>query len=448
MATYRPHRYQQDAFDFVEATPKCMLAMEMGLGKTVVAATAFAGWLRSLMVRQVLVVGPKRVVEHVWPRELAKWNHLRHLTTSVITGALADRIQAARTPADVHLVNRENLVWLAAHYARSRKPWPYDCVILDESTSFKNRDSRRWQAMEWALPWVRRLVLLTGTPISNSHADLWAQLALIDGGKRLFPTITAFRHHACAEDPHTGKWKPRDDAAKRWIEAQVSDVVLSMRAADWLDMPELLTIDVPVVLPAHAKAAYREMQRLMQVELQGQTITAVNAGAKAGKLAQMAGGAVYDEDGTARLVHDAKLDALEELIEGLGDEPAIVSYVYKHELKRLQDRFPQGRRSSDPGALDAWNRGEVPILWLQAGSDGYGLNLQDGGRHLIWYTLPYGKLDDYLQTIARLWRQGQKRGVICHRLLAEGTIDAHVERLLAANGNDLAAFMQAMLRTA
>ena len=446
MTDYQPHRYQQDALDFVEATPKCMLAMEMGLGKTVVTATAFAGWLRDLMVRRVLVVGPKRVVEHVWPRELSKWAHLRHLSTAVITGSVADRVRAASSPAPVHLVNRENIAWLAANYARNRKPWPYDCVVIDESTSFKSRDARRWQAMAWASKWIQRMVLLTGTPISNSHADLWAQMLLIDGGKRLFPTISAFRHHACVENPHTGKWVPRDDAAKRWVESQVSDVVLSMRAADWLDMPDLLTIDVPVVLPQPAKVAYKEMVRLMQVELDGQTITAVNAGAKAGKLAQMAGGAVYDEDGMARQVHDAKLDALEELIEGLGGEPAIVSYVYKHELKRLQDRFPQGRRSSDPGALDAWNRGEVPILWLQAGSDGYGLNLQDGGRHLIWYTLPYGKLDDYLQTVARLWRQGQKRSVICHRLLAEGTIDSHVERLLATKGADLAAFMQALLR--
>ena len=445
---YRPHPYQRDAEDFIEKTPRCMLAMEMGLGKTVVTATAFSRWLHEFEARQVLIVGPKRVVENVWPREFQKWEHLRHLQTATIVGAEVDRVRAANSPAPIHLVNRENVAWLAARYAAKRKPWPYDCVIVDESGSFKDRASRRWQALDWAKRWIRRLVLLTGTPLSNSHVDIWAQMALIDGGKRLFPTITAFRHHACKQDFDGQRWLPRDDAAKRWIEAQVADVVLSMRAKDWLQMPELLTIDVMVPLPEVAKARYREMARKMTVDLSGTTITAANAGVKAAKLAQMAGGAVYDEAGAAIDLHSAKLDALEDLIEGLGGEPTIVSYVYKHELKRLQARFPEGRASSEPGVLDAWNRGEVPILWLQAGSDGYGLNLQDGGRHLIWYTLPYGKLDDYLQTIARLWRQGQQRGVICHRLLAEGTIDAHVERVLALKGQDLADFMRAMIRDA
>lgn len=444
---YTPHQYQQTAEQFLHETPRGMLAMEMGLGKTVVTATAFAKWLQWVEARRVLVVGPKRVVENVWPRELEKWDHLRGLSASVITGAEADRMRALKAPADVHLINRENVAWLAGMYARARKPWPFDCVVVDESGSFKNRDSTRWKALDWASRWIRRLVLLTGTPLSNSHVDIWAQMALIDRGKRLFPTISAFRHHACRKDHEGHRWLPKDDAAKRWVEQQVADVVLSMRAVDWLDMPELLVIDVPVPLPETARDAYREMVRKFQVELAGQTITAANAGAKAGKLAQMAGGAVYDEDGQARHVHDAKLEALDELIEGLGGEPAIVSYVYKHELGRLRARFPQGRSSSEPGVIDAWNRGEVPILWLQAGSDGYGLNLQDGGRHLIWYTLPYGKLDDYLQTIARLWRQGQRRGVICHRLLAERTIDSHVEQVLKLKGADLADFMQAMLRS-
>lgn len=444
---YTPHPYQQTAEDFIESVHRCMLAMEMGLGKTVVTATAFHRWLMQLCARQVLVVGPKRVVENVWPREFQKWDHLRDLTYATITGSESDRVRAAQSPALVHLVNRENLAWLAARYVGRGKRWPYDCVVVDESGSFKSRDSRRWQALHWARKSIRRLILLTGTPVSNSHVDLWAQMALIDGGQRLFPTITAFRHHACREDVGAHRWLPKDDAAKRWIEAQVADVVLSMRATDWLDMPELLTIDVQVPLPERAMVAYREMVKEMQAEVAGEVITAANAGAKAGKLAQMAGGAVYDASGVPQQIHEAKLDALEDLVEGLGGEPTIVAYIYKHELTRLRARFPQGRSSSEPGALDAWNRGEVPILWLQAGSDGYGLNLQDGGHHLIWYTLPYGKLDDYLQTIARLWRQGQRRGVVCHRLLAEKTIDAHVERILRLKGQDLADFMRAMLRS-
>lgn len=448
MTIYAPHSYQQTAEEFIDSTPRCMLAMEMGLGKTVVTATAFSRWLRTLDARRVLVIGPKRVVEHVWPREFQKWDHLRGLSISIITGSLADRILAAKTPADVHLINRENVAWLAAVYARAKKPWPYDCVVVDESGSFKNRSSRRWQALDWASKYIRRMILLTGTPLSNSHVDIWAQAHLIDGGRRLFPTLTAFRHHACKEDHATDKWVIRDDAAKRWVEGQVKDVVLSMRANDWLDMPELLTIDVEVPLPEEGRRAYLQMLREMQAELEIETITAINAGSKAGKLAQMAGGAVYDADGQSHVIHDAKLEALDELIEGLGGEPTIVSYVYKHELARLRARFPQGRASSEPGALDAWNRGEVPILWLQAGSDGYGLNLQDGGRHLIWYTLPFGKLDDYLQTVARLWRQGQRKSVICHRLLAQDTIDSRIAQLLETKGADLVAFMRAMIREA
>ena len=275
---YTPHPYQQTAEDFIESVHRCMLAMEMGLGKTVVTATAFHRWLMQLCARQVLVVGPKRVVENVWPREFQKWDHLRDLTYATITGSEADRVRAAQSPALVHLVNRENLAWLAARYVGRGKRWPYDCVVVDESGSFKSRDSRRWQALHWARKSIRRLILLTGTPVSNSHVDLWAQMALIDGGQRLFPTITAFRHHACREDVGAHRWLPKDDAAKRWIEAQVADVVLSMRAADWLDMPELLTIDVQVPLPERAMAAYREMVKEMQAEVAGEIITAANAG--------------------------------------------------------------------------------------------------------------------------------------------------------------------------
>jgi SNF2 family DNA or RNA helicase len=364
----------------------------------------------------------------------------------MITGDKASRIAALRQDADVGIINRENLQWLAAGYVNARKPWPFDTVIVDESAGFKSPDAIRWKALAWARPHIHRLVLLTGTPITNGHEDLWAQLYLIDKGQRLFPTVTAFRDYACTFDFKANKFTVRDEPMKQWIHDQIRDVVLPMRAEDWLDMPELLTIDVPVALPASARKAYDQMVKDFIIEVGEVGIEAVNTAAKAGKLAQIANGAVYDAEGAWHPIHDAKLEALEELIEAAGGEPVMVCYAFKHDLARIKARFPASswRSVKEPGAVDAWNRGEVPILLLHAASAGEGLNLQDGGRHIVWFGPTYS-LKDYKQTVARLWRQGQRNRVICHRLLGVDTIDYGIVDILNGKATGLAELMRDLL---
>lgn len=447
MTTYRPHGYQEDAEQFLHDTPFCMLAMEMGLGKTVVTATAISKWIRYLEARRVLIIAPKTVALNTWPGELRKWDHLKGLRVSYILGTREQRISGLRADADVYVINRENVQWLCAGFLNAGRPWPFDTVIVDESTGFKSPDAVRWKALAWARPYIRRLVELTGTPLTNSHADLWSQIYLLDGGQRLFPTITAFRNYACKLDYASDKWVIAGQEMKQWVQDRVRDIVLPMRAKDWLDMPELLTIEVPVRLPDAARKLYDKMLDDLTIELRsGQIdITAVNSAVLVGKLAQISNGAIYDEDGAVHHIHDAKLDVLEDLIEAAGGESVMVAYRFKHDLARLTKRFPQAVNVKAPGAIDAWNRGDIPILLLHSASAGHGLNLQDGGRHLIWFGPTYS-LEEDKQTIARLWRQGQRNNVIVHRILGEDTVDYDILDILNGKDRDLAGLMADLLR--
>ena len=446
MATFSPHPYQDAAIQFALEKPACMLAMEMGLGKTVVTATVLARLLAHCEVRRVLVVGPKRVMTHTWPAELRKWDHLRHLRIAHLTGNEPERVRGLQTHADIWLVNRENLKWLAGGYQRAGIRWPFDCVVIDESTSFKSQASKRWEAMAWARPMVRRIIELTGMPVTNSHMDLWAQLYLLDGGERLFPTITAYRDYAFDQNYNGYGWVLKGGDTAEWIHNRISDIVLPLRAADHIAMPELRVIDIPVPLPGSARVIYNKMLAEFTAEVEnGETVTAVNAAVKVGKLAQIANGFTYGEDGQIHDIHSAKLDALEELLEAAGTEPMMVCYTFKADLARLQKRFPHGRSVNEKGAIDAWNRGEIKLLWLHPASAGHGLNLQDGGHHMVWYGLTYS-LELYQQTIARLYRQGQKSMIVfIHRLMGEDTIDYGIAEVLSGKGTNLAMLMRALI---
>lgn len=438
MLEYQPHGYQERAAQFIIDTPGCGLFIDLGLGKTVTTLTAMATLLGQCEVRRLLVIAPKRVADHTWPAEVTKWAHTRHLRVVNITGTPKQRARALGARADVWLVNRENVVWLVKTLGQR---WPFDAVVIDESTSFKDSSTARWKALRKVRGLIRRMVLLTGTPISNGLLDLWAQLYLIDGGQRLGRTFTGFRDAWFSADYMGYKWTPKA-GAQAAIESRVADVVLTLRAEDWLQMPDKIEVDVPVELPPDVLRAYRTLEREGLLELAGGEVTAASAAALANKLAQAAAGCLYDEQRRGLVLHDAKLDALDELLEAAGG-PVLVAYSFRTDVDRIKARHQHAREAREDGAIDAWNRGEVPLLLIHPASGGYGLNLQHGGRHLVWFGLTWS-LEQYLQTNARLHRQGQRHTVIVHRLVCRGTIDQRIADLLAGKHTSLAALMRAL----
>jgi SNF2 family DNA or RNA helicase len=434
---FDPHPYQQRALDFALAGSG-LLALSMGLGKTSVTLTAIQTLLARCDVRRALVIAPKRVAEHTWPAEARKWDHLKSLRLVTVLGTARERLRALDTPADVHVINRENLPWLVVHCGAD---WPFDLVVIDESTSFKDRSTQRWKALRKVLPSIARVLLLSGTPAPNSLLDLWAQIYLIDRGARLGRSFTAFRERWFESDFMGYTWALRA-GSETAIHALVDDVMLSMRAEDWLDLPERIDVTVPLSLPPLAAQRYRTLQRDYLLELPAGEISAPNAAALVNKLLQAANGTVYDAGGTWHHLHDAKLDALEDLIEAAG-EPVLVAYQYRADLDRLLTRFPQAKEVRWPGVIDAWNRREVPVLLAHPASAGHGLNLQAGGRHVIWFGLTWS-LEQYLQFNARLHRQGQTGRVIVHHLVAQDTADALVMAALTRKAVNLNALLDAL----
>lgn len=431
---YHPHTYQTRLKDFIIANRYAFLTVDMGLGKTVTTLTAIRELLEDyLEAQRVLVIAPKSVAENTWTSECEKWDHLKHLRVSVAMGDERRRIKALTTPADIYVINRENVEWLV----NSSLGWPFDTVIIDESSSFKNPQARRFKALRKVRPRIRRMVLLTGTPSPNGHMDLWSQLWLIDMGARLGHTLSAFRSRYFRPGRSNGHvvydWILRPGAADE-ISAKISDVTVSMKAEDWLEVPDLIETDVRIALsPAEAKA-YKDFERDQLVNLDGKDIEALTAAALTGKLLQFTGGAMYDTEHGWHVVNDVKLRALEDIMEATGDEPVLVFYQYRHELTRLQERFKDLNPvpfSGEPEILRDWNSGRIRMLLCQPASVQYGLNMQQGGRVLVWYT-PTWNLEQYQQANARLHRQGQNRPVLCYRLLCEGTVDT---RVLSALGS-------------
>ena len=438
-----PHAYQARAIDWVLDRTAAALWLGMGLGKTVVTATAVRQLLDQCMVERVLVVAPKRVAAHAWPGELAKWVRFGGLTWTVIEGDARERARRIREPTDVHLIGRELLPWLVEDWEASGG-WPYDMVVIDEASGFKDPDTRRFKALKRVRPQVERLVELTGTPAPNSLLELWPQVYLLDRGARLGRAFSAFREVWFESDYMGWRWTPRPGAEAE-IQRRVEDLALTLKAEDWLALPERVDRVLPVPLPAEARARYRRLERELVLELGEARISAVNAGVLAGKLLQAANGALYAEDGEWHRLHDAKLDALEDLLEAAAGEPVLVAYAYRSDRERLLARFPQAVELRAAGAIDAWNRGEVPVLLAHPASGGHGLNLQAGGRHVVWWGLTWS-LELYQQLTARLHRQGQTRPVLVHHLVAEGTLDETVMAALAGKAATQDGLLEAVKR--
>lgn len=439
---YKPHNYQQFATDFILNQSICCLMLDMGLGKTVITLTAL--WqlaLDSFDVSRVLVIAPKRVAEDTWPKELAKWEHLTGLTSSLVLGSAAERKAALQKKAFLYIINRENVAWLVKnHY------WDFDMVVIDELSSFKSNKAERFKAMKKVRPMITRIVGLTGTPAPNTLLDLWPQMYLMDMGQRLGRFIGGFRDRFFLPDKRNREiiysYKPREGAEDA-IYALISDICISMKAADYLDMPERIDNRIEVSMSPKERKLYDTFQKDMVLSIGDEELDATNAAALSNKLLQMANGAVYGEDKKVIPIHDRKLDALEDLVEAANGKPLLVAYWYKHDLQRIKARFKNARCIDTAKDIDDWNAGKIPLALIHPASAGHGLNLQDGGCTIVWFGLTWS-LELYQQLNARLWRQGQKHTVVIHHIVTKGTHDEDVMRALENKDTRQSALIEAV----
>lgn len=434
MAHFLPHNYQQYSIDRILDTPAIGLFLDMGLGKTVITLTALYQlkyWRASM--RKALVIAPKKVAESTWSKEQSKWDHLRALRVSVVLGTESQRLRALEAPADVYVINRENTQWLVSMYGQE---WPFDVVVLDESSSFKNHQAKRFRALKMVRPKIQRIIELTGTPSPHGLTDLWAQLYLLDGGARLGRTISTYREMFFVPDKRNRttifSYAPKDGAADA-IYRLISDICISMKSEDYLQLPDLIYDDIPVKLDDKAQRAYDSMERDMLLEVDDETVTATTAATLTGKLLQLCNGAVYSEDGEVIPVHDCKIEAFMETVEQLNGQHAIVYYYFQHDRDRilhaLRNSHLRVRVYKDARDETDWNEGRIDLLLAQPASCGYGLNLQYGGHHVIWFGLTWS-LEEYQQANKRLHRQGQPQPVIVHRLITQNGTDEDVVRSL------------------
>ena len=439
---YKPHNYQQFATDFILNQSICCLMLDMGLGETVITLTAL--WqlaLDSFDVSRVLVIAPKRVAEDTWPKELMKWEHLTGLTSSLVLGSAAERKAALQRKAFLYIINRENVAWLVKnHY------WDFDMVVIDELSSFKSNKAERFKAMKKVRPMVTRIVGLTGTPAPNTLLDLWPQMYLMDMGQRLGRFIGGFRDRFFLPDKRNREiiysYKPREGAEDA-IYALISDICISMKAADYLDMPERIDNRIEVSMSPKERKLYDDFQKDMVLSIGDEELDAVNVAALSNKLLQMANGAVYGEDKKVIPIHDRKLDALEDLVEAANGKPLLVAYWYKHDLQRIKARFKNARCIDTAKDIDDWNAGKIPLALIHPASAGHGLNLQDGGCTIVWFGLTWS-LELYQQLNARLWRQGQKHTVVIHHIVTKGTHDEDVMRALENKDTRQSALIEAV----
>lgn len=425
---YNPHNYQSFAAEFILEHPVCCLMLDMGLGKTVVTLSAL--WELALDyfdIGKVLVIAPKRVATDTWPRELSKWEHLTGLTASLVIGNREQREKALNCPAFLYIINRENVSWLVENFR-----WDFDTVVIDELSSFKSNRTERFKAMKKVRPLVHRVIGLTGTPAPNSLLDLWPEMYLLDMGQRLGRFITGYRERFFTPDKRNREivysYKPREGAEDA-IYSLISDICISMKAVDYLDMPERIDNRIEVEMSAKEKKIYDDFCRDMVVQIGDEELDAVNAGVLSGKLLQMANGAVYGDDRRVLPIHSRKLDALEDLVEAANGKPLLVAYWYKHDLARIREHFPEARCIDTSKDISDWNAGKVPLALIHPASAGHGLNLQEGGCTIVWYGLTWS-LELYQQLNARLWRQGQKHTVVIHHIITKGTHDEDVMKAL------------------
>lgn len=425
MPTFTPHPYQRRAKQHVLDMPCSALWMEMGLGKTPTTLSAIETLLDRLEVRRVLIVAPKRVALNTWPEEIAKWGFRVRLQT--INGTPAQRIKQLDADADAWTINYELIPWLVEHYGNG-KHWPFDMLVIDEASKVKHHQTSRVKALRKVRKHISRVVELTGTPAPNGLIDLWAQIYLLDAGERLFKTLGRYRERWFDADYLGYHYTPRRDADTE-IHQRLADICLTLRAEDYLSIPDANPVNVYVDLPASARKVYRALEREMFIELEQSEITAVNAAALTNKCRQIANGAIIHDDKHWEVLHAAKIDALRDIADEAQGEPILVAYAYKSDRERLLQAFPHAQTIDDGGTIDRWNKGQVPMLIAQPASAGHGLNLQYGGRMIVWFGLDWS-LELYQQFNARLHRQGQTKPVFIYHIIAKDTVDRLIlERL-------------------
>lgn len=427
---YKPHNYQLHASKHIIDNKFCGLFLEMGLGKTVTTLTAIDQLIyERLEVDKVLIIAPKFVALNVWTAEGQKWDHLKHLKFSIITGDPRQRVQALRMPADIYVINRENVSWLVQYY---QSGWPFKMTVADELSSFKNPQSQRFKALRIVRPLIKRFVGLTGTPIPNGLPDLWSQIYLMDQGERLGKTLTAYREAFLTADKRNRgqvfSYKVRAGAEQE-IYDRIGDICISMKARDYLELPPRIEQDIIVQLPDDTQKKYDQFEREQIMQIADSEITALSAAALITKLLQFSNGAVYDSEKKVQHVHDAKLEALEEIIEGAGGQQVLICYNFVHDLERILKRFPGARKLTNTKDMEDWNSGKVGIMAGHPASMGHGLNLQHGGHIIVWFGPTYNS-ELYDQANARLDRQGQTKPVLIYRLLGRKTMDSEVLQVL------------------
>ena len=446
---YEPHNYQTYAIEYIETHPIAAILLDMGLGKTSITLTAINDLLfDSFEAHRVLVIAPLRVARDTWTAEADKWDHLRNLICSVAVGNETERRAALMKSADICIINRENVQWLIED---SGVPFDFDTVVVDELSSFKSYQAKRFRALMKVRPKVKRIVGLTGTPSSNGLIDLWAEFRLLDMGQRLGRFIGQYRTNYFMPDKRNGQtiysYKPLPGAEKQ-IYDKISDITISMKSTDHLQMPELVSGEYEVRLSDEEQNRYDDLKEDLVLQLPGGDITVANAAALSGKLSQMANGAVYDDAGDVVHIHDRKLDALEDLIEAANGKPVLVAYWFKHDLARISERLHKLHilfsclDTSD--SINRWNAREIPVALIHPASAGHGLNLQSGGSTLIWFGLTWS-LELYQQTNARLWRQGQtSETVVVQHIVTSGTIDERILKALSQKDSTQAALINAV----
>lgn len=440
---FEPHDYQKRAIQMAERQPKLGLFLDMGLGKTVITLTAIRDLVYdSFEVRKVLVIAPKRVAEDTWSREHMKWDHLAELRMSLVAGDRRQRVAALEEDADVYVIGRDNVKWLVEHLAPK---WPFDMVVIDELSSFKNPKAVRFKMLRRVIVKSERVIGLTGTPSPNGLMDLWAEIYLLDQGERLGKTLGAYRERYFRPGARNGytvyRWDPLPSSAGR-IRAKLADLCVSMSAEDYLELPERMDNIIHVKLSALERELYRKMEREQLLQLDGEDVVALSAAAVMNKLLQIANGRVYTDEHTVVKVHEEKLDALEEIVDTT-DGPVLVFYSYQHDLEAILERLPEARTLTTQDDIADWNAGGVRILLAHPASVGYGLNLQDGGHVIVWYGLTWS-LELYQQANARLHRQGQRMPVIIHHLVADGTVDEQVLKALEKKDTGQAELLAAL----
>jgi len=434
-----PHDYQKYCIEYIKTHRISALLLDCGLGKTVITLTAVNDLIfDELKVSNVLVIAPLRVT-FVWEAEIEKWEHLHNIDISLIVGTAKQRIAAINQKSLIHVVNRENVKFLVEYYEKNGLRWPYEMVVLDELSSFKNYQSQRFKWLRKVRPFVKRWVGLTGTPTSNGLMDLWAEIGILDGGERLGRFIGRFRESyfkPVSMNPATGvvfSYVPRPGAEEQ-IYQRISDMTISMKALDYLQMPECIFVNHEVQMNPAERRLYDQLKHDLIIPLEDGDIDVANAASLSNKLLQMANGAVYDENKEVRMIHNHKLEILEDLIESANGQPVLIAYWFKHDKARIVEHLmscgysPRDIKSSDD--IQDWNRGNISVALIHPASAGHGLNIQSGGHILIWYGLTWS-LELYQQTNARLWRQGQKQTVTIHHIVTKDTVDEDVLHALA-----------------